>query len=193
MSSTEELLKKLDAERDAYIATFLQVHEALAKRIIASNGPTSAPTSPLRSSALDRVARLSVSEGDRKGVMSLGSTFKTSISGEGDLSDDDEDLYVQDTLPPTSFDEETLTQHLRCYQWTPHAKKIMGYLMTKEGRLRYRDIFAAGQDPDADRYRYSLFEVFDVGTDGAPLHLLPDSSVEELDKNKIMWNSIKVC
>ncbi len=200
--NTEELLKKLDADRDAYLATFQQVHEALAKAIIANastSTSTSTPTPALPSRpVLDRVSRLSISESERKASAAVSlsgpSTFKTSIiSGdEEELSDDDEALYVQDLLPATHFDDEHFRTHLKTYQWNNFARQILEPILTKEGRLKFPDLFPLGQNPNEDRSHYSLYQVFDVGSDGAPLPLHTDSVITKVNKGQTMWNFIKV-
>jgi hypothetical protein len=193
--STEELLKKLEEDRDAYLATLQKVHEALAKNIISSKSPQALPTSPLsRSLGSDRISRLSLGESDRPLLgVSAPATFKSSfVSGEtDDLSDDDEDLYVQDLLPATSFDDEHLRTRLKKYKWNEHSRQILESLVTKEGRLKHPHLFPSGKTFNEDGSHYSLYQVFDVGTDGAPLALHGQKVGPRLPKGQTMWNFIK--
>jgi hypothetical protein len=190
--NAEDLLKRLDAERDAYLATFQQLHEVLARNLIASSPSASpAPTfvSPPIRPVLDRVARLSMSESERKPP----ATFKTSfISNEDDeFSDDDEALYVQDLLPTVTLDDEDLRAHLKTYKWNKESKRILEDILTEEGRMRHPSLFPPGQNPDDDGSRLSLYQVFDVGTDGAPVPLHVDVSLTRLPKGQTMWQYIK--
>jgi hypothetical protein len=189
--NAEELLKKLDAERDAYLATLQELHDALTRTIIATT-PTSAapPTSTPARPVLDRVARLSMSESDCKAVATLPSLYKSSIfSGEEEEpSDDSEPLYVQDPLPAVAFDDEHLRAHLKNHGWDDCAKKILEPILTSEGRLK--GLFPMGIRPNEDGSHYSLYQVFDVGADGAPLPL--HSNMSTTLKGQAMWRIIKV-
>lgn len=188
--NTEELLRRLDAERDAYLATFQQIHEALARNIIVSSSPS--PTStlggPTPRPVLDRVSRLSMGESERKAL----NTFQSSlISGDDDDSDDDQALYVQDLLPTTTFDDEHLRTHLKTHRWNQESKEILEDIFTKEGRMKHPNLFPPGQNPEDDGSHYSLYQVFDVGTDGAPVLLHADTSLTRLPKGQTMWHYIK--
>jgi hypothetical protein len=192
--NAEELLKRLDAERDAYLATFQQLHEALARNIIASSSPSPAsPTSTLVSPTprpvLDRASRLSMGESDRKAP----GTFKSSlISGEDDeASDDDQALYVQDLLPTSTFDDEHLRAHLKTFKWNQESKRMLEDILTEEGRMKHPNLFPAGPNPDEDGSHISLYQVFDVGMDGAPVPLHTDTSLMRLPKGQTMWHYIK--
>lgn len=196
--SAEELLRKLDAERDAYLATFQQVHEALSRAIIADATSTpaqtfqvSSPTKPVS----DRVSRLSISDSVRKASTLGPSTFKSSIgTGDDDESDDDEALYVQDLLPSTSFDDEHLRSHLKSYDWNESSLKILSPVISEDGKLSSPHLwpeslhYPHGHD---DRSNDSLYQVFDVGADGAPLPLHTDNALKML-KGQTMWHHMKV-
>lgn len=190
-TNAEELLKRLDAERDAYLATFQQVHETLARNLIASSSssPASTVLSPPTRPVLDRVSRLSMSDSERKAPATFKSSF---ISNEdGDLSDDDEALYVQDLLPTVTLDDEHLRDHLKRYKWNKESKSILEDILTAEGRMRHPYLFPSGQSPDEDGSHISFYQVFDVGTDGAPVPLHVDTSLTTLPKGQTMWHYIK--
>lgn len=192
--NAEELLKKLDAERDAYLATLQQLHEALTRNIIASNASTPTSSAPAQSAparpAFDRVARLSMGDSDRKAAAPLPSLYKGSmISGEEEeLSDDDEALYVQDLLPAVALNDEDLRYHLKKYAWDDSAKKILEPILTSEGRLKIPGLFSTSNRPGEDGPHFSLYQVFAVGTDGAPLALHSESSTT----SQAMWHIVKV-
>jgi len=189
--NTEELLKRLDAERDAYLTTFQQLHEALARNIItlSSSSLDSTVASPLTRPVLDRGARLSMSDSERKAP----TTFKSSvISNEDDeLSDEDESLYVQDLLPTTSLDDEHLRAHLKKYKWNEESKSLLEDILTGEGRMKHPSLFPSGQNHDEDGSHISFYQVFDVGMDGAPMPLHVDPSLMRLPKGQTMWHYIK--
>lgn len=188
-----ELLKKLDVERDAYLATLGQVHEALAKAIIAGDGHV--PATPVQSprSAFDRASRRSLGESERKGSLNGVSTFKGSIiSGDDDdVSDDDEALYVQELLPISSFDDEHLRTYLRTNGWNEASKLMLEPIVTNSGRLKYPTLFPAEPGTEDDASRSSLYQVFEIGTDGSTLPLTADPTGRKLPKGQVMWNHIK--
>jgi hypothetical protein len=190
--TAEELLKKLDAERDAYLATFQQLHEALARNIIASSSSSQDSTilSPPTRPVLDRAARLSMSESERKAPPTLKSS---SISNEDDEgSEYDEALYVQDLLPTVSLDDEHLRTHLKRYKWNKESKSLLEDILTGEGRMKNPSLFPPTQSNGEDGSHFSFYQVFDVGTDGAPMPLHVDPSLMSLPKGQTMWQYIKV-
>lgn len=192
--NAEELLRKFDAERDAYLATLQQLHEALTRNVIASNASTPTSSAPAQSAptrpVFDRVARLSMGDSDRRTAAPLSSLYKSSIiSGEEEeLSDDDEALYVQDFLPPVALKDEDLRSHLKKHGWDDSARKILEPILTSEGRLKIPSLFPTGNRPADDRPHISMYQVFAVGADGAPLALHPASSTS----SQAMWNIIRV-
>lgn len=189
--NAEQLLKRLDEERDAYLATFQQLHEALARNVIASSSSSPGPTSvsPPTRPVLDRVARLSMSESDHKAPATFKSSF---ISNEDDeLSDDDEALYVQDLLPTATFDDEHLRTHLKRYKWNKESKSMLEDILTGEGRMIHPNLFPSGQSLNGDGSHISFYQVFDVGTDGAPMPLHVDPSLMRGPKGQTMWHYIK--
>ncbi|KAH8663380.1 hypothetical protein BGZ60DRAFT_66763 [Tricladium varicosporioides] len=193
----EALLKKLDADRDAYFATQQQLYALLANNGAASNisrpAPSIVPPSPRPNS--HRVNQLSASDIDNlTGSDGISSIAKTSfVSGEDeDASDDDEALYVQDPLEKTKFDGEQLRSHLRNNDWNDHSQAILKSLFTKTGRLKHENLFTAGEVPNEEGAHYSLYQVFDVGNDGTPLPLHTDThAFKKMPKDQALWHLIK--
>ncbi len=188
----EVLLKKLEAERDAYQATFQQLLEFLARNPVTSD--SSSLTSSLYMTQAsppmpERVARLSMSEGERKPMGFVKTSF---ISNEDDeLSDDDEALYVQDLLPTAKWVDEDLRDHLKKYKWNRESKRILEDILSEGGRMKHPNLFPSGQNRNEDGSHISYYQVFDVGTDGAPVPLHVDASLMSLPKGQTMWHYIK--
>ncbi|KAG9238885.1 hypothetical protein BJ875DRAFT_449779 [Amylocarpus encephaloides] len=181
-----ELLKRLDAERNAYLNTLHQVHEALAQAVATSSSTIVTSVDPPNSPRPRKLSRFSVSNGD--GVESLvKSSF---VSGEDDASDDDEALYVQELLAKSTFDEEHLRNHLKTYEWNDYSKAILRTLFTKTARLKHPALFQL--KPGEEGAHYSLYQIFDVGNDGAPLPLHSSKEIlKEMSKDMVVWNLIK--
>jgi hypothetical protein len=187
-----ELLKELHADRDAYLATFQKVADALSNAIVPPGTPAPQTSAPRP----ERVSRLSVGDGDSStpGSGSVTSPVKTSIvSGEDeDASDDDEALYVQDILATKTLDDEHLRSHLRNHKWNGYSKEILKSLFTNTGRLKSPQLFATLQ-PNEEGAHYSFYQVFDVGNDGTPLPLHADTTAwSRMSKDEVLWHLIRV-
>jgi hypothetical protein len=121
------LLKQLDAQRDAYQDTFQQIHELLAQNIAATVPTVSkdVPATPLpavsgitgtrspRPSLSGTTADHSIYSRKRSaGLATLDTSADSKHTGEDSDDDEDEELYVSDTLEPQSHTEDTLRKHL---------------------------------------------------------------------------------
>lgn len=193
-----DLLKRLDAQRDAYLQAFQQVHELLVHDIAslatsqALPVPVPVPVSP-RSPVLRSGAEL---EHLRKGsnVQSTNpSTFRSSsLSKDDDDEDENEDsFYVQLTLEPASFDHEDLRKHLSSYDFSDWSRKILRSVVDDEARLKQPWLFPDRSGPVQDRSHLSYFQVFDVGVDGAPLQIDVGDIQKRTSKATAIWHAIK--
>lgn len=219
---TRELLKRLEAERNAYLTTLQLVHDALAQSVPEVHIPTHHPalahalptattttSSSVHSNATDisstprshKPSRLSISSNLDTSAFKLDhngpptSLIKSSfISGDDDeASDDDESLYVQDLLKKTSFEDEDLKVHLRTYEWDEWSRAILKSLFTRTGRVKYPQLWVEGKVGEEGAH-YSLYQVFDVGVDGTPLPLHNAGKVTEgRGKDEVVWRLVKVC
>lgn len=198
--STEELLKKLDDQHQAYLETFKLVHDALNNSLTNTNtntnsasvapAPAPAPQSPGSIRTFTKRRRVSArDDGDIPEVRP--STLHSSVlSGDSDDSDDDDDLYVQTPLAPFKYDEEQLRQHFRTYNFTDAGHIILETVITKNGRLLDPVLF-----PDyhrADRSHNSHYSVFDVGKDGAPLSRRDVVKPGTTKIDSAIWQAVKV-
>lgn len=192
--STEELLRKLDEQHQAYIKTFRLVHEALAQSqnsekknneegtsgTVSNNSTTlpvslpspgphislALPTSP-QSRAPSRRRRRSTEVGEFDRPLRRPGTFQSSLyTGDSDESELDGDLYVQDALPSYSFDVEDLRQHLKTYDFEDAGITLLKTVV-KNGRLKHPGLFR--EYPETEKWHNSHYSVFDVDQDGAPL------------------------
>ncbi|RAL60004.1 hypothetical protein DID88_000630 [Monilinia fructigena] len=101
--STEELLKRLDDQHQAYLETFKLVHEALNHSVTNTN-TASAPQSTGSIRTFTKRRRRSTKD-DHDTLEIRPSTLHSSIlSGDSDDSDDDDDLYVQTPLASFTYD-----------------------------------------------------------------------------------------
>lgn len=189
MAASEELLKKLEEQRVAYLETFKQVKESLENR------PGSAISQDLPELPNTESLRKSFSISDAKSKRSASYGFPPTIADSSTLSEDSdeeiEDYFVQQPLPSQSFDHEHLRDHLKTYSWDRWGRQILSTVITDRGRLKQPSLFPTNDGPAEDRSHYSHYQVFDVGTDGAPL--LVETAEMENAKSKAtqIWHSIK--
>lgn len=166
--NTEELLKKLDEQHKAYLETFRLVHEALSQSV-ANKPPLSPGLSP--TSAPRRRRRSNVdADGVELPLITIKSISKQATSfttGETDISDEDDDLYVQDLLPAYQFDYENLKDHLKKYDFNEEGRKLLEAVVGANGRLKNPELFPKRLAEGSSHN--SHYSIFDVGTDGTPL------------------------
>lgn len=196
----EALIRELDAQREAYMNTFQQVHELLAKSLAATAASASPPRSstPAPHDGISQRSRRSttLSAGENSGHFRKTSTglsaVLTASSSKEDGSDDEdnEEVYVQTPLPPRSFDEDGFRKHLRSHSWGPDGRKIMEGVIGNPSRIGQR-LISNHKGPHEDRSHYSHYQVFDVASDGSPL-LIDKSHVEnEFGRAMGLWESIR--
>lgn len=189
MATNAELLKTLEEQRIAYTETLRQVKESF-----------DTPGSPLFSDLPELPNTESVRKSfsvnnDVKSKRSTSYPFPPTIADSSTLSDDSDeeidDYFVQQLLPSQSYDHEHLRDHIKNYNWDRWGRQILSTVITDRGRLKQPSLFPTNEGPAEDRSHYSHYQVFDVGTDGAPL--LVETAEMEQAKSKAtqIWHSIK--
>lgn len=173
--SVEELFRRLDEQQQAYLRTLREVHEALAQQTPSNSsalgpaGPASTkPGRKRRRSTRDTEAeRPTISKAERSTdengkPLTLGSSV---ITGDSDESDVEEEFFVQELLPSTSFSQEDLSKHLMEHKFNKHGKKLLESVVD-HGRPLHPTLFR--EYPADELWHNSHYSVFDVGKDGAP-------------------------
>lgn len=188
--STEELLKRLDEQHQAYLETFKLVHEALNNNSRTNTSTVSAASASSIRTFTKRRRRSTKDDGDIP--EQRPSTLHSSVlSGDSDDSDDDDDdLYVQTPLAPYNYNEEQLRQHFRTYNFTDAGHIILQSVITKNGRLLDPVLFP--EYHRADRSHNSHYSVFDVGKDGAPLSRRDVVKPGTTKIDSAIWQAVKV-
>ena len=172
-----QLLQQLDADREAFVRTSVKLSEAIAQIAprgraggieVRDDNPAS-PTSPTLSLPVPSAAR-------RSRAPSVVSHARPALKGidDGSISDDsdeddDESYYVQEPLQSNSFDHEHLRQHLSEYKFDRQGRQILASLFEHHGRLKQPSLFYHHPGWIENSARYSHYQVFEVGADGAPL------------------------
>lgn len=205
----EALLQRLETQRNAFATTFTQLHDVLMKDLEASvRRETTTPPIPRATSiSIDtptarspRPSMVSYDTTDRPrdirkssaGVITLETTSDSRATGQESSEDeDDESYYVQSPLDHEFYDHEGLREHLKSYPWTRYGKEVLQDAIDKSRRLTRPPLFPTIRGLVSDRSHISHLEVFDIGTDGAPLLVeLPEPEQGPSNAFKI-WNSIK--
>ena len=203
----EALIREMDAQREAYLRTFQQVHELLAANLAATvptdtlrTGipPTSAPQDGnVPRSPPDSVSRTTsdreVATHARK--VSTGFTFETSSKSRSTGHDSDveydEAYYVQEPLQPQAYDLEAMRSHVRGYKWDEFGKKVMEGVIDSPTRLSQTPLIPSGTGRFEDRSDVAACSVFDVGPDGSPLPVAFPSIEKQFGRPMAIWHAIK--
>lgn len=173
MASDVEALRK-------QLETLQRSHDALLKTITDSNGSFGHPSEkPQRASTRD------IRDPEGNPVFADTST----LSGES--SDDEDDYFVQDELPPQSFDHEHLREHLKTHNWGQHGREVLAGLINDRGRLKDPQLFPPLAGPIDDRSHYSHFQVYDVGPDGIAELVETSGKDSTMSRAHEIWHSIK--
>lgn len=178
-AAVQEILKKLDADREAYLATLTKVHQTLA-HVLAQNHPSPGPPEAgvLRDggqhasfAALPTLTPSTrVNRPGPASVLELGSYKKGSIlSGEESSdSDDDESFFTQDPLPSEHFSEDDLIEHFKTYDWTTYGRLVLGDLAHR--KTAPSPLFEKSSQINAD--------IYEVGSDGSALLINRDDTID---------------
>lgn len=198
----EQLLRQLDAQRDAYLNAFRQAHELLAKNLAATAAIPQSPNSPSQHlQGEQRSPRTSIAPSADTRTRKVASDFDTLVNSSasrattGDEtdsdSDDDENLYVQEPLPHQLYEHENLRKHLRSYKWQPSGRTLLDGIINDPSRMSQPTLFETKIGKADDRSHYSYLQVYDVGSDGAPI-LVEQAEGSTKTSNAIrIWETMK--
>lgn len=185
------LIRRRDEQHDAYLQTNQRVQELL--------GTASPPLSPVRdaprsSGASGSQATLSRPWGRHQsiGLDSVITSSASRVTGEG--SDDEEDgdeYYVQTPLEQQQYDHNGLREHLRSFKFSSASRSLLGGILDDSGFLSKPTLFPTHNGSVADRSHLSHHQVFEVGTDGAPLSIELPQSERPPSNALLIWNTIK--
>lgn len=190
--TAQELIKKLAEDREKYFETLNRAHEVLAQALVAAG--TDKPLAPLTVSTVRRNTANSLDTAktlDTRFTLDVDSIQKThSFEDESD-TDDDESLFVQQTLPPETYEEEGLRRHILGYDWTQAGRDILGNVVDDKKLLRTPNVFSQMPGAVTDRSHLTHFSIFDVGNDGAPLEIMSATDRGTTSRAQAIWNNLK--
>ena len=182
--TAQEMLRKLADDREAYISTLTRAEDVLTQALTTAAGikVTPRPTS-------ERIRR---NTGTTLEVESVQNGSSTVLDSDSE-TDDDESLFVQETLPPESYDEQGLRDHIKEYKWTEAGRDVLGDLLTRSPPAEKESLFPRAVGSSPDRSHLTHYSIFDVGTDGAPLPIRPlgTRDTSAISRATAIWENIK--
>lgn len=205
-SHIESALQKFEAQKDAYFQTMEKVHDLLSQNLASkTDSPIRRPQSQRAATGSntpkDQTARAVASDIRlNRNVTDLSATAPSLFSkGTGEESDEehsDDQLYAQDPLTTESYDEEGLRQHLISTPWDEYGWEILKDILTNgminnASHGREHTLFSTSKGPAEDRSHLSGHQVWDVGSDGAPLAVENFGLENEHSKAMAIWHCLK--
>lgn len=126
------------------------------------------------------------------GLDSVVTSSASKATGEGsDDEEDGEEYYVQTPLEAQQYSHEGLREHLRKFKFSSAARTLLHGVVGDTAFLSKPTLFPTKSGPVADRSHLSYHQVYEIGTDGAPL-LVELSENERPPSNAlVIWDTIK--
>ena len=182
-ATAQEMLQKLAEDRATYLSTLTRTEDVLTQALTATAGLA---TSPRLTSETIRH-----NTGHTLEVESVPNGSTTQVDSDSD-TDDDESLFVQQSLLPESYDELGLRKHIKEYSWTEAGRAILGNVLEKELPSQNESLFPRAPGAVPDRSHLTHYSIFDVGSDGAPLPIKPLGSTDPAPTSRAMaiWRNI---
>ncbi|KAG7008900.1 hypothetical protein G7Y79_00004g014840 [Physcia stellaris] len=182
-ATAQEMLRRLAEDRATYLSTLTRAEDLLSQALAASAGIRTTPQ--LTSDTIRR------NTGTTFDVESVQNGSTTQVDSDSD-TDDDESLFVQQSLPPESYDEQGLREHIKTYRWTESGREILGDVL-KEDLPSEESMFPRSVGAVADRSHLTHYSIFDVGNDGAPLPIRPmgTKDTSATSRATAIWENIR--
>lgn len=210
-ATAQEMLKQLADDRTKYLDALSRAHDVLAQALTAAS--SGKPPPRLTTEAVRRKT------GTLSATLEVESVPKdsgNSVEEESD-TDDDESLFVQQTLPKELYDEEGLRKHIKEYEWTEAGREILDGIAGEDQVVQRGTIFPNKAGEAEDRSHLSHYSIYNgmrpefracgkqccfhhvrrcltqfllVGNDGAPLHIL-NTSQAPMSRALEIWHRIR--
>ena len=153
-TTAQEMLKQLADDRAKYFDTLTRAHDVLAQALTAAS--SGKPSPRLTTEAVRR------NTGAMSAALEVESVSKdsgNSIEEDSD-TDDDESLFVQQTLPKESYSEEGLRKHIKEYEWTEAGRDILGGIAGRDQVVQKGTIFPIKIGEVEDRSHLSHYSIY---------------------------------
>ena len=154
-ATAQEMLKQLADDRTKYFETLTRAHNVLADALSAA-----ASGKPPPRLTTEAIRRNTGAESVTQEVETVSKDSANSIEGEYSDTDDDESLFVQQTLPTEVYDEEGLRKHIKEYDWTVAGRDILGDIAGRDQVVQRGTIFPTSTGEADDRSHLSHYSIF---------------------------------
>ena len=153
-ATAQEMLKQLADDRTKYLDTLSRAHDVLAQALTAASSgkpPPRLTTEAIRRNTADTAT---------PEIESVSKNSGTFVEGEESDTDDDESLFVQQTLPKELYDEEGLKKHIKEYEWTEAGREILGNIVGRDQAVQRGTIFPTHIGEVDDRSHLSHYSIY---------------------------------
>ena len=154
-ATAQEMLKQLADDRTKYFETLTRAHNVLAEALSAASSGKPPPRL-----TTEAIRRNTGAESAGLEVETLSKDSAISVEGEYSDTDDDESLFVQQTLPREVYDEEGLRKHIKEYDWTEAGRDILGQIAGRNQVVQRGTIFPTSTGEVDDRSHLSHYSIF---------------------------------
>ena len=153
-ATAQEMLKQLADDREKYFETLTRAHDVLSQALTAAS--SGKPPPRLTTEAVRR----------NTGALSTALEVETVSKDSGNFveedtdTDDDESLFVQQSLPRETYDEEGLRKHIKEYEWTEAGREILGDIVGRDQAVQRGTIFPTSVGEVEDRSHLSHYSIY---------------------------------
>ena len=154
-ATAQEMLKQLADDRTKYFETLTRAHNVLAEALSAASSGKPPPRL-----TTEAVRRNTGAESATAEVETVSKDSANSVEEGYSDTDDDESLFVQQTLPREVYDEEGLRKHIKEYDWTEADRDILGDIVGRDQVVRRGTIFPTSTGEVEDRSHLSHYSIF---------------------------------
>ena len=183
-STAQEMIRKLAEDRASYLDTLTRAHDVLEQALTAAAAGKPPPR------LTTEIVQNNIT-GNNPDVESVQKDSAFSAEEESD-TDDNESLFVQQTLPKESYEEEALRQHISQHPWTDPGRTILKDVLNNPQLFTQQCIFPVALGPVDDRSHITHYSIFDVGNDGAPLTIRDASDSRPCSRALAIWKNLRV-
>lgn len=187
-ATTQELIRKLNTDRDQYLESVNKTTELLLQAIAASGGSTYNPLSRLapQRPAIDPFRRPTLTALEVESVHHTNSAYS---ADDDSTSEDGDSLYTDQPLQTEEYDIEGLREHILSYEWTHAGQEILKDVLGNHELLKRPELFPQDLEGSDDRSHLSHGSIFDVGEDG--IQYSPVFDNKRMSKSMEIWERLK--
>lgn len=186
-STAQQLIKKLDDDRNNYLDTLGRAHDLLASAL----GAAAPGNIPIRLTAetIQRSNTVSTT------IESVPIAENFALDDESE-TEDDKSLFVQQVLPKEEYDEEGLRKHIKEHPWSGGGRAILRDILADANFLPNTSLFPSCQTPAAELPAGEIlhiphYSIFNVGNDGAPMQIRSAANLWPCSREMSIWRHIK--